>query len=158
MVFGGLVIASLGNFGMSKVGLSTSVLTIIIFMSIRYLGLGMVKMPLTDYGLGSVPNYLSGHASSLFNWGKQIASVITTNVLTVLLSINTSRYFTEAGFTGKIEEGTTAYAISAVQAVNDDFLYLAIFLAGSALLSLLMENTGKNKASKSQSKTVNANV
>ena len=45
----------IGNFAMSKVGLSTGVFTIIIFMSMRYLGMGMVKMPLTDYGLGSVP-------------------------------------------------------------------------------------------------------
>lgn len=147
MVFTGLLIASLGNFAMSKVGLSTGVFTIIIFMSMRYLGMGMVKMPLTDYGLGSVPGSLSGHASSMFNWGKQIISVITTNILTVLLSINTNRYYVEAGFTGEIVEGTVGYALSAVKAVNDDFLYLAIFLLGSALLSLLMDNTGKSKTS-----------
>ncbi|NLT94818.1 MAG: MFS transporter [Clostridia bacterium] len=154
MVFSGLLIAALGNYGMSKVGLTTGVITIVIFMSIRYLGMGMVKMPLTDYGLGSVPSSLSGHASSMFNWGKQIVSVITTNILTVLLSINTSRYYAEAGFQGEIVEGTVGYAVSAVQAVNDDFFYLAVFLAGSALLSLLMESTGKRKTSANQKSAV----
>jgi len=143
LVFTGLIIAGMGNYSMSQVGLTTGIGLIIIFLSLRFLGMGMVKMPLTDYGLGNVPSSLSGHASSMFNWGKQMATVISTNILTVILSINISNYYKLAGFTGEIIEGTYSYAVAAVQAVNDDFLYLALFLFGSALLSLLMKDTRK---------------
>lgn len=150
LVFTGLIIATIGNYAMSQAGLSTGLITIIIFMSLRYLGMGMVKMPLTDYGLGSVPSYLSGHASSMFNWGKQMASVISTNILTVILSINIARYYAEAGFKGEIIEGTNSYSIAAIQAVSDDFLYLAVFMLFSALLSLLMSKKDQTITFKAQ--------
>lgn len=145
LIFIGLVIAGGGNFAMSHAGLSTGVIAIIFYMSLRYFGMGMVKMPLTDYGIGNVPSSLSGHASSMFNWGKQMATVIFTNILTMVLSINTSRYYTEAGFQGKIVEGSPGYAVSAVQAVNDVFFILTLFMAISALLSLFINE--KNKVS-----------
>jgi len=150
LVFSGLMIASIGNYALSRAGLSTGVVAITIYMSIRFLGMGMVKMPLTNYGLGNVPSSLTGHASSMFNWGKQIVTVISINILTVVLSINTARYYAEAGFKEEIIEGTASYAIAAVQAVNDDFLYLTLFLFGSALLSLLMSENSNSPAFKDQ--------
>jgi len=150
LIFSGLLIAGSGNFAMSFAGLSTGIVAIIIFMSLRYLGMGMVKMPLTDYGIGNVPKNLTGHASSMFNWGKQMVTVIATNILTMVLSINTARYYAEAGFQGEIIEGSPSYAISAVQAVNDVFLILSLFMAASALLSLLIKE--KNKANTLESK------
>lgn len=150
LVFSGLMIAAIGNYALSQSGLSTGVIAITIYMSLRFLGMGMVKMPLTDYGLGNVPSYLSGHASSMFNWGKQTVTVISINILTVLLSYNTNRYYAEAGFVGEIIEGTASYAMAAVQAVNDDFFYLTVFLIGSALLSLNMTKTGTTKTIKNR--------
>jgi len=146
LVLSGLIIAASGNYAMSRTGLSTGLVAITIFMCIRLLGMGMVKMPLANYGLGSVPGSLSGHASSMFNWGQQIVTVISINILTVILSINTARYYTEAGFSGEIVEGTASYAVAAIQAVNDDFLYLTVFLVCSALLSFLfMAESGKRR-------------
>ncbi|MGI6225107.1 MAG: DHA2 family efflux MFS transporter permease subunit [Peptococcales bacterium] len=139
LVFVGLLIATLGNYSMSLAGLNTGVVAIVFFMCLRYFGMGMVKMPLTDYGLGNVPSYLSGHASSMFNWGRQIVTVMATNILTVILSIDISRYYARAGFRGEIVEGTESYAIAAIQAVQDNFFYLAVIIFGSALLALLMD-------------------
>ncbi|KJS22314.1 MAG: hypothetical protein VR72_06440 [Clostridiaceae bacterium BRH_c20a] len=150
LVFSGLMIAAIGNYALSRAGLSTGVVAITIYMSIRLLGMGIVKMPLTDYGLGNVPSSLTGHASSMFNWGKQIVSVISINILTVVLSINTARYYAEAGYSGEIIQGTASYAIAAVQAVNDDFLYLTFFMVGSALLSLLMDGNSNTSTFKNQ--------
>lgn len=42
----------------------------------------------------------TGHASSMYNWGKQLTQVVSTNVLTVLLSLNLTRYYLAAGNTG----------------------------------------------------------
>ncbi|KJS85281.1 MAG: hypothetical protein JM58_08870 [Peptococcaceae bacterium BICA1-8] len=150
LVFFGLMIAAIGNYALSRAGLSTGVVAITVYQSVRLLGMGMVKMPLANYGLGNVPSSLSGHASSMFNWGQQLVTVISINILTIVLSINTARYYSEAGFSGEIIEGTASYAIAAVQAVNDDFFYLTLFMLGSALLSLLMDGNNNTPTFKGQ--------
>ena len=105
----------------------------------RYAGLSLLQMPLTNYGLSSVPPEMSGHASSLYNWGKQVVQVVSTNILTVILSLNLNRYYWAAGNTGTPVEGTMEYRLAAIQAVNTDYLYLAVFLVISLFCTLLIK-------------------
>ena len=95
-----------------------------------------MQMPLTNFGLSAVPPELSGHASSLYNWGKQVVQVVSTNILTVVLSLNLNRYYLAAGNTGIPQEGTMEYRLAAIQAVNTDYLYLAVFLVISLVIAL----------------------
>lgn len=133
LVLGGLFLATVGNLGMSLVNLSTSVILLQLFFSLRYLGLGVLQMPLTNYGFGAVPTYLTGHASSMYNWTKQVAQVISTNILTVVLSFNISRYYTMAGNTGIPIEGSTGYIDAAMKAINMDYAIMTIFMVLSML-------------------------
>ncbi len=59
-------------------------------------GVGLLNMPLTDYGMRELPPELAGHGSSMLNWCKQIASVIWLSMLTALLTIST-RLFQQSG-------------------------------------------------------------
>lgn len=104
----------------------------------------MAQMPLTNYGLGAVPRELSGHASSLFNWGKQLVQTVSTNILTVLLSMNMTRYYLAAGHSGEPIEGTMAYREAAVEAVNTDYIYIAFFLV-IALICTFFIRSSKQK-------------
>ena len=96
-------------------------------------------MPLTNYGLGAMPVELSGHASSMFNWSKQVVQVVSTNILTVLLSLNLGRYYLAAGNSGAPVEGTMAYRLAAIEAVNTDYLYLAVALVISLCCTFLIK-------------------
>ena len=139
LIVGGILSAMLGNFGLSTLTLETGVAALLTFFCLRYFGLGMASMPLTHYGLGAVPQYMSGHASSMFNWAKQLVQVVSTNILTVLLSVNLTRYYLEAGNTGIPVEGTHAYNVAATAAVNTDFFYMVIAMALCLVLTFFIQ-------------------
>lgn len=132
----GLFIAAAGNFGMSHNGLETTAVMILCALCLRYIGLGLVQMPLADYGMSGIDSQLTGHASAMFNWGRQTATVVSTNILTIVLSLNITRYWYAAGQTGLPAEGTQAYAQASMRAIDSDYRYLAIALLTSAVLTL----------------------
>jgi len=144
LICGGILAALLGNLGLSTLTLETGVVLLLVSFCLRYFGLGMVSMPLTNYGLGSVPQHMSGHASSMYNWAKQLIQVVSTNILTVLLSVNLTRYYLAAGNTGIPQEGTPAYNLAATEAVNTDFFYMVIAMALCLFLTFFIR-TEKNK-------------
>ena len=143
LIIGGMGLTALGNIGLCGLTVTSSLLILLLWFSVRYLGMGLLQMPLTNYGLGGVPAYLSGHASSMYNWGKQLTQVVSTNIFTVLLSLNMTRYYQAAGYTGVPAEGMPGYAEVATQAVNSDFLYLSIFLVISFFCTFLIQSEKK---------------
>lgn len=139
LITGGLLIVLVGNLGLCNLSMESNHLFIMLCFTMRYAGLSIVNMPLTNYGIGSVPSELSGHASSMYNWSKQVVQVVSTNILTVVLSLNLSRYYLAAGNTGTPVEGTMAYRLAAIEAVNTDYMYLAVALVISLGCTLLIK-------------------
>lgn len=140
LIVGGILFALLGNFGLSTLTLDTGFIVLLVSFCLRYFGLGMANMPLTNYGLGAVPQYMSGHASSMFNWAKQLVQVVSTNILTVMLSVNLTRYYLAAGNTGAPIEGTLEYNLAATQAVNGDFFFMVIAMAVCLVLTFFIRS------------------
>ncbi len=139
LISGGILCALLGNWGLSTLTLETGFMVLLVSFCLRYFGLGMTNMPLTNYGLGAVPQHMSGHASSMFNWAKQLVQVVSTNILTVMLSINLTKYYLAAGNTGTPIEGTLAYNIAATKAVNGDFLFMVFAMAVCLVLTFFIK-------------------
>ncbi len=146
LISGGILAAMLGNFGLSTLTLETGFWVLLISFCLRYFGLGMSGMPLTNYGLGAVPQAMSGHASAMFNWAKQFVQVVSTNILTVLLSVNLARYYAAAGNTGIPVEGTLAYNLAATEAVNTDFFYMVVAMAVCLVLTFFIRSDKKLEA------------
>lgn len=144
LISGGILAALLGNLGLSTLTLETSFTILLISFCLRYFGLGMANMPLTNYGLGAVPQQLSGHASSMFNWGKQLVQVISTNILTVTLSVNLTKNYLKSGNIGVPIEGTLAYNLAATQAVNSDFLFMVFAMAVCLVLTFFIKTEKNN--------------
>ena len=140
LISGGILAALLGNWGLSTLTLETGFMVLLVSFCLRYFGLGMANMPLTNYGLGAVPQDMSGHASSMFNWAKQLVQVVSTNILTVMLSINLTRYYLAAGNTGTPIEGTPEYNLAATQAVNGDFFFMVIAMAVCLILTFFIKS------------------
>lgn len=128
LIIAGLLVAALGNLTMSRTGIDTTVFWLTIFMGLRYFGIGLVNMPLTDYGMSIIPISLSGHASSMLTWCRQLSSVIWLSMLTALLSFRMNTHYSASGHTGTAIEGTAAYNMAEMQAVNDVFFTLVIAL------------------------------
>lgn len=138
LISGGMLLALIGNLGLCRLMMDSNLFYVVGSYALRFFGLALIQMPLTNYGLGAVPPHLAGHASSMFNWAKQMVQVVSTNILTVLLSLNLSRYYLAAGNTGAPAEGTMAYRFAAIEAVNADYKYLAMFLLISLCCTFLI--------------------
>ena len=138
LIIGGLTIALIGNLGLCDLKMDSYIPLVISCYCLRFFGIALAQMPLTNFGLSSVPRELSGHASSMFNWSKQLVQTVSTNILTVLLSMNMARYYLEAGNTGAPVEGSMAYRLAAIEAVNTDYVYIAIFLVIAVVFSLFV--------------------
>lgn len=139
LITGGMLVILVGNLGLCNLSMESNLVFVMICFAMRYSGIAVLSMPLTNYGIGSVPPELSGHASSMYNWSKQVVQVVSTNILTVLLSLNLNRYYLAAGNTGIPQEGTMAYRLAAIEAVNTDYLYLAVALVISLGCTLLIK-------------------
>ncbi len=124
----GIICALVGNFGLCNLTLESNLVFVMCCFGLRFFGISLSQMPMTNYGLSAVPRELSGHASSMYNWGRQLVQTVSTNILTVLLSMNLTRYYLASGNTGTPDEGSLAYREAAVKAVNTDYIYIAIFL------------------------------
>ena len=124
----GIICALVGNFGLCNLSLESNLVFVMCCFGLRFFGISLSQMPMTNYGLSAVPRELSGHASSMYNWGRQLVQTVSTNILTVLLSMNLTRYYLASGNTGTPDEGSLAYLEAAVKAVNTDYIYIAIFL------------------------------
>lgn len=140
LIIGGLALAALGNLLMSQVAIETTVFWITVFMGLRYFGIGLVNMPLTDYGMSIIPITLSGHASSMLTWCRQLSSVIWLSMLTALLGFRMSLHYAANGNLGTAVEGTATYNFAEMQAVNDVFFSLVIALLATIFLTLLIKN------------------
>ncbi len=145
LVVGGMALAALGNFLMSSCQMNTSLIIIVLYLSFRYWGLGMAQTPLSDYGMKGISQEMAGHASSLLNWSKQTATVVSTNILTIILSINTSRYYAAATGSKQVVEGSAIYQECLLQAVNSDYFYLGVIATGAAVVALITIKKGKEK-------------
>lgn len=140
LIVGGLTTAAVGTFLMSKAGLETTVFMIILYLSLRYFGMGLVNMPLTNYGMSVVPMSLSGHASSMLSWCRQLISTVAVNILTAMLSIRMSYHYLSNGNMGPLLEGSKDYNLAQMQGVNDIFSYAVVILLLTAALGLLTKS------------------
>lgn len=143
LVVGGLLLIVVGNFLLSRCTLMTSVFWVIMCLSIRYWGLGMAQTPLSDYGMKIIPQEMVGHASSMMSWCRQIVSVVSTNILTILLSINTARYYLRMTASEVVDSSSLMYDQAMLQAVNMDYFYLAVCMVIAALIAFFMMREAK---------------
>jgi hypothetical protein len=58
-------------------------------MIIRYVGISFSTMPITNSGMSIIPRTLSGHASSINNWLRQVSSSLAIGIFSFLLITRT---------------------------------------------------------------------
>lgn len=136
LILSGLFLAMAGNFLMQFAGVDSALWFVVPMLSLRYFGVGMINMPLTDYGMRVLPAGLSGHGSSMLNWCKQIASVIWLSILTALLAISTNYY----------QHNGVEVLQASMSGVNIVFLTLALALGCVWIIAFfLIKNTRRSE-------------
>ncbi len=85
-VLAGTVVLVWGNALMRHLGLTTGSETIVAWMVVRGLGMGLAMMPATTAGMSAIPQHLVGRASAVNNIIMRVAGSFGIAVLTVLLN------------------------------------------------------------------------
>ncbi len=86
LAISGLIILTLGNFGLSFLTLDTSHIYITTVYSIRLLGISMIQMPLTTSGLNTLDRSLYSHGNAASNTLRQVAGSIGTSIIITIMS------------------------------------------------------------------------
>ena len=133
LIAGGLLIMILGSYMMGNLSIETTITYVVIWTSVRYLGIALCNMPITNAGMSAIPVEIAGYASALNNWARQSIASLSIALFSALLAFRSSIY---------AQEGTEAHAASAI-AAGDVFVYSLIPLVVALPLALLLR---KNQA------------
>lgn len=82
----GLVVLSIGTFGLSRLTLETADVYVASFYALRMFGISMLNMPLTTSGLNSISRELYPHGNAIINTLRQVAGSIGTSIIVTLMS------------------------------------------------------------------------
>lgn len=130
LIVSGISIMIIGTYMMGNLSIETTALYIIIWTSIRYIGIALCNMPITNAGMSSIPLDITGYASALNNWTRQCIASLSIALFSALLAFRSSSY---------IQTGDNASAASAL-AAGDVFLYSLIPLILALPISFMLRD------------------
>ncbi|MDP4156791.1 MAG: DHA2 family efflux MFS transporter permease subunit [Bacillota bacterium] len=112
---------------------------VMLWMTFRYIGLGLSTTPTINAGMDAVPSNLSGDASSLINWTRQVTGAMS-------IGIFTSFFYSRMAFHGNAEGMSPEIY---VKGLDDVFILATILTCLSIPFSLLLNRklTSSGKAS-----------
>jgi EmrB/QacA subfamily drug resistance transporter len=127
----GIVLIVVGTLAISWLSTSTSHFYIIFWMMIRNIGVALTMMPSSNAGMEEIPAVLSGHASAITNWVRNVFGSFAIALFSTLLATHIPTHAADLAKAGAGSEKTItllAYTMS----VNDVYL-IATFIAIAAL-------------------------
>jgi len=133
----GIVLLTIGTLTLSWLSIDVSHSYIIWWMIVRNLGIALVVMPSSNAGMEQISPQMSGHASAINNWMRNVFGSFALAIFTTLLASQSAvhgKNLAMAGDTDMLHIEMMAFTMS----VNDVYL-IATFVAAAALpLSLFV--------------------
>lgn len=128
LILSSILFILLGNYFLSWTNLQTSLFFVIGWLCLRYLGIGLSGMPLTDYGMSAIHRDLSSHGSALINWCKMMATSLSLSIFTMVLNLRIANY-----------AATQPLMKAQMHGIDDVFLYSSIIMIIALLSTLRLE-------------------
>ncbi|MEQ8154629.1 MAG: MDR family MFS transporter [Clostridiaceae bacterium] len=150
-VIAGMSVLALATWRMGYLTLNTSKAFVILWMSVRNIGIGLVFMPVTSIGMSVIEKKLSGHASGVNNWIRTACASLAIGIFSSLL-VSRTAYHVEQLRSSGIESGI-AKAQAYVSAMDDIFILAAIVLVLGFPLGFMMRKKHDKKSYELAEKT-----
>ena len=145
LVLLGMLIFLLATWQLSLFTVTTTVLVFNIWLSVRYIGIGLMNPILTDFSMASVPPALSGHASAMMNWTRQLLTTITVSMFSLLYNNRLLQYAKE-GLVGAGLDPVAQQQMIQAEAISDiNFYTMIIIIISIPLIYLLKDSIMDNK-------------
>lgn len=156
LIMSGITLMAIGSWKMSNLLSDTPHSYIIFWMTIRYIGISFSTMPITNAGMSIIPRKLSGHASSINNWLRQVSSSLAIGVFSSLLVVRTE-YHVKA-----FDNSNIAYNILQEKAftmgINDIFLLSTIIILIGLPLSFMLKKESTSTVKELSSNEISSQI
>lgn len=138
LILAGTLFLVMATWEFSRLTVDSSPGFVMLWMTFRYIGLGLSMTSTINAGMSAVPSNLSGDASSLINWARQVTGAMS-------IGIFTSFFYTRLDFYGKVNDLSPEIY---VKGLNDVFVLATILTCLSIPFSLMLnERLGYKKRS-----------
>jgi MFS family permease len=134
MTAGVLLIAG-GTYALSRLTPEISHSYMLMWMLVRNVGIALSMMPASNAGMEQIPRELSGHASSLSNWLRNVFGAFSIAIFTSLLSTFSTRE-AEVLVRQGMTERRQLELFSFVAGINDVYLVATVIALVAVPLSL----------------------
>lgn len=68
---------------LSRFTIATTIVGFTIWMSLRYASMGLMSPIISNFAMTSLPTQLTGHASAMMNWSRQLLSTISMSLFSI---------------------------------------------------------------------------
>jgi EmrB/QacA subfamily drug resistance transporter len=99
LILCGIIIMGFATWELSRLDLGTGITFITSWLAIRYVGISLSNMPVTNAGMTAIPVEFSGHASAVTNWIRQGSAALSISIFSSILSARTLTHLKEIGTT-----------------------------------------------------------
>ncbi|GMK40998.1 MFS transporter [Paenibacillus sp. CCS19] len=107
---------------------------VMLWMTVRYIGIGLSMTPSMNAGMSAVEQQLSAHASALINWIRQAGGALALGMMTAYFTSRTIHH----GGSPNTGLGTPAATEAYMNGLSDVFLLASIVTAFGIPLALLL--------------------
>ncbi|BBI31655.1 DHA2 family efflux MFS transporter permease subunit [Cohnella abietis] len=148
----GIALLTLGTLTLSWLSIDVSHSYIVWWMIVRNLGIALVVMPSSNASMEQIPAELSGHASAISNWTRNVFGSFAIAIFSTLLASRSIVHAKDMVISGATDE-VHIKMMSFTMSVNDVYVIATIIAVVALPLSLLVgkikypaSETGKSKA------------
>ncbi|MBW1605039.1 MDR family MFS transporter [Lactobacillus sp. Sy-1] len=142
----GVLLLTVGTIPFMYLNATTPVMFIVSFYTLRMIGIAMVLMPVTTYGMNALPNDLISDGTAANNTVRQIGGSIGSAIIVSILSNVTSNAKPAHHL---LTENPIAYKVQAISAVIDGyhaaFLFAAVFCVLGLIVTFFLTDKKKTK-------------
>lgn len=98
LIFCGILFIVIGTGALGFLSTNSSTWYVTIWMTVRNIGISLATMPATNVGMAVIPRHLSGHASAMSSWTRQLFASLTVSMFTLFLTLKSAQYMNKNGY------------------------------------------------------------
>ncbi|WP_082198147.1 DHA2 family efflux MFS transporter permease subunit [Bacillus sp. FJAT-26390] len=133
----GIVLLTIGTLALSWLSLDVSHAYVIWWMIVRNIGIALVVMPSSNAAMEQIPAELSGHASAITNWTRNVFGSFAIAIFTTMLATRSVTHATDFMKAGDVDE-LHITMMSFTMSVNDVYVVATLVAVVALPLSLLV--------------------
>ncbi|MDQ0891109.1 EmrB/QacA subfamily drug resistance transporter [Paenibacillus sp. V4I9] len=147
LIVSGILLIAVGTLAIGRLDVYVSQWYITLWLTIRYIGISLTIMPLTNVGMEAIPRELSGHASSVNNWIRQVFGSFSIALFTSLIASRLTAHNQALGLDRAAEAQRKLLKAEAFMMSSNDVYIVAtmIVLVGLPLVWTLFRGKSRNK-------------